>query len=935
MTQDLRTPARGILQAFLRRLGAARPWVSLAILLRFQLLLGSVFFFFPFVARRTPLEVLFGNLYVLGWAGQATVALLALVASWVFLVTTVLTVWHGGARLGDPSGLPLAPRLGGWLYRFRFPAALGLAAPTLAAVFVASGEELGGERLDAHLRDLFGRTGALAAGFVAAILVLYLAGLLEAWLTPPRRPRSGLFPELPLWIETLHTLHPPRWQRRALARLRALLRSPGFGPGYLDRNRQIGRGHALAVGFTFLSATLYFGYGIVSCPLWARTPMPALAGVLLVVNFLAWTLPALAFFLDRFRVPVLSGIVLLGLLLFQVPGNDHYFRLVEPARNAAAPEPRADVEAFGERLVSGGPDRPIVIVMAAGGGITSAAWSAKVLSELASDEATGEAFVSGLAMVSAVSGGSVGTMFFVDRLDGPARLSPEAAREIRRAASESSLEPVAWGMAFPDLLRGVFPWPFVGPRWLDRSWALEHSWTVRLGENRPVPTLAGWRREALDGRKPLVIFNSTVAETGDRFQFATMALDRPKPADPTASSGEPKPRCCDFFAEFHGRNLTVPTAVRLSATFPFVSSAARVQGGAGPGVHFVDGGYYDNSGVLSALELLNRVFPGREETLRGRPIYLLTLRIFEPDPRPLAEVSPAGSWASAFLAPVSTVIKVRTTTQAARNAWEIDQFANRWRGRGLDVRIVDASYDDTGPLSWRLTEVEKERIENHWEKVAERESMKSFRRVLAGREPASPSAPAAPPPPAVAQLEGWARLAYGFDLAWFRSPWTLGFALLATISWAALLLKAWGPLRRAFPASVAAWELSFSIRRARRLWTGWTAGLSEERTRRLLRLQLVLDLLFVPFYALLASGLCWWTALRFSNEGIAVDLAALAALPLLAGLLDLAEDLFLFATVRRSGPAQPWQAFAGAAASLKFALLAIVALGLLGAWFVA
>src|SRR6185295_7510058 len=234
-------------RAVFRRLPAVRPYLSLAILLRFQILLGAVFFLFPFFARRAPGDALFGNLFVLGWVGQATITLSALVASWVFLVTTALVVWHGGARIDQPCELPFASILRHPLFRARMLVALALAAPNLAAVFIASGEGLAGGGLSEHLLDLGRRTGALVAGLLAAVVVFYLSGLLEAWLTPPERPRSGLFPELPAWISRLHSLRPPRSPRRALVLLRALLRSPGFGPGYLDADREIGRGHALAV----------------------------------------------------------------------------------------------------------------------------------------------------------------------------------------------------------------------------------------------------------------------------------------------------------------------------------------------------------------------------------------------------------------------------------------------------------------------------------------------------------------------------------------------------------------------------------------------------------------------------------------------------------------------------------------------------------------
>ena len=55
------------------------------------------------------------------------------------------------------------------------------------------------------------------------------------------------------------------------------------------------------------------------------------------------------------------------------------------------------------------------MVTAAGGGIQAAAWTAQVLTGL--DEIYGKEFSDSIGVVSSVSGGSVGAMFFLDRWD--------------------------------------------------------------------------------------------------------------------------------------------------------------------------------------------------------------------------------------------------------------------------------------------------------------------------------------------------------------------------------------------------------------------------------------------------------------------------------------------------------------------------------------
>jgi hypothetical protein len=58
----------------------------------------------------------------------------------------------------------------------------------------------------------------------------------------------------------------------------------------------------------------------------------------------------------------------------------------------------------------------------------------------------------------------------------------------------------------------------------------------------------------------------------------------------------PQPPC--------SKDISVLTATRLSAAFPYVAPAARADVD-GPGVHIVDGGYYDNYGTSSLVEWLD------------------------------------------------------------------------------------------------------------------------------------------------------------------------------------------------------------------------------------------------------------------------------------------------------------------------------------------
>src|SRR5437773_11256272 len=123
---------------------------------------------------------------------------------------------------------------------------------------------------------------------------------------------------------------------------------------------------------------------------------------------------------------------------------------------------------------------------------------------------------------------------------------------------------------------------------MDRGIAAEHAWKRQAPE--VAAPLAAWRPDVLGGRRmPAVIFNATLEDTGGRLAIGTTDL-----ADK---------RGVKNFGSIYGNVVdpSVVTAARLSATFTYVSPAARIDA---PVLrtrtyHVVDGGYFDNYGIAS------------------------------------------------------------------------------------------------------------------------------------------------------------------------------------------------------------------------------------------------------------------------------------------------------------------------------------------------
>src|SRR5690606_23413477 len=140
-----------------------------------------------------------------------------------------------------------------------------------------------------------------------------------------------------------------------------------------------------------------------------------------------------------------------GLLLLDVSltPSDYYYEVMDPPQAGVTEMPRAD-----ELLVRSGEADDgqvnVVLIAAAGGGIQAAAWTARVLSGIeayALERGQADAWRNSLRLLSGVSGGSVGIYYYADRWNDPPEKTAQQLEEVFEAASSSSLEAVAWGLA--------------------------------------------------------------------------------------------------------------------------------------------------------------------------------------------------------------------------------------------------------------------------------------------------------------------------------------------------------------------------------------------------------------------------------------------------------------------------------------------------------
>lgn len=457
-----------------------------------------------------------------------------------------------------------------------------------------------------------------------------------------------------------------------------------------------------------------------------------LVGSLVRLSILA--IPVLGFLLVY-----AAGIEVLGL------ADNHAFR-----REVRPVERKALDEAFDAWLASR-KDRaayeavqrpyPVYIVTAEGGGLYAAHAAAQFLTRM---QDLCPSFAHHLFAMSSVSGGSLGAAVFGGLMandpaaasaDEPCKrnvkttLGPVETRA-KQILSSDFLAPAIWGALFPDFLQRFIPYPL--PQ-LDRARVLEHAFEEAWVGSGPNPMSGGLfdlcgkgMAGCLAGPTPHLVLNVANIETG--MQMALSPID----LSPVGQNIDPSAKITGKIYDFFGAtgadpfHLPLSTAVGLSARFPWVSppgwfvqepelppeqmatraKSKRVKRAKSQKTRytFVDGGYVDNSGVATALNIaqyIDGLQPRRNVDIRIIMISALWSPLdraqFDPPPdRPQGEIFPP--------------ISASTSTRVGRGYKT--QFDAVFETRpGLSITETGFYYGfEVLPLGWQLSDVSRNYI---------------------------------------------------------------------------------------------------------------------------------------------------------------------------------------------------------------------------------
>lgn len=373
---------------------------------------------------------------------------------------------------------------------------------------------------------------------------------------------------------------------------------------------------------------------------------------------------------------------------------------------------------------------PIVFFCASGGGIRSSVWTLSVMQKL--DSLSDGMFSRYCKMITGASGGMIGSAYYRELLmqkqDG--KIKTTLNREYIDRMARDILNPVAFCIATSDVFIRYQrfsdgPYKYT----IDRGYIFEKSLNDNLG-NVFEKRIFDYRIPEENADIPMVVFTPTIVNQGRKLIISPLNLSflTYQNSDNYCSSfGEVEFK--RFFRDQNAVNLRYSSAIRMSATFPYVMPMVTLP--TEPSTEIMDAGIRDNYGISITLKFINEFKSWIENNTSG--VIIVTTR---DRPKELKIGNYNYSLYTKMAKPAFNVLDNIFYTQDFENDQLIETTI---KNSGLKIQVVDFCLPNSDKnkisLSWHLTKLEKNLILSSFEQDFNIKAFKEFLHAINKKAP--------------------------------------------------------------------------------------------------------------------------------------------------------------------------------------------------------
>jgi hypothetical protein len=334
---------------------------------------------------------------------------------------------------------------------------------------------------------------------------------------------------------------------------------------------------------------------------------------------------------------------------------------------------------------------PVFFLSSEGGALRTGAFTAMLLAKL---QDSFPDFKKHIYCFSGVSGGSLGLQFFQSLEERSSTNKFISNRNnTKRFFEMDYLSPVTGKLVFGEMLNYFIPIHisrFDRAIVLEKTW--EASWANATAHDLPNAFAASFDEQIGDD-KPAIFINTVESETGLPTVWTNVLLD----------SGIALSANRDLRNKFR---ISIPysTAINLGTRFPLLSPAAMLQKNE-MRLHYIDGGYYENKGQQTLLEVLQAIH--LENYARVTPI-IIQFNFSQDDTSSNKSIR--------FANEIMEVVNGIENTRYARVSLATEALKNYMLHRFDTQQIINLNLDISVkklPMNWLLSHTAIDRVDHY------------------------------------------------------------------------------------------------------------------------------------------------------------------------------------------------------------------------------
>lgn len=373
--------------------------------------------------------------------------------------------------------------------------------------------------------------------------------------------------------------------------------------------------------------------------------IPAAASAIILLSIMMMLVGAVTFWLREWATPAVIG----GLIVFNFLSNTEILNRphtafgmdysVEPAPyNLQTLDEMLHVDSLAKdreftlqilenwkHKFPSGKKPKMVFIAVSGGGQRAALWTLNVLQE--AEKVTDGKIFAHTQMITGASGGVIGAAFFRElylrKSDGQDinLYDPKYLSQI----SSDNLNPIIFTLLVNDVFIRTQYFKYAGRRYLkDRGFSFELQLNINTDYVLDKP-IAAYRQPELESKIPMLPITPLITNDGRKLYISPYPIGYMGISSGRVESFSEKSQGIDFYRFFANQdapNLRFISALRMGATFPFITP--NIQMPSSPGMETMDSGLSDNFGIQDAVKFIHVFQDWISENTSG--VLLLTVR---------------------------------------------------------------------------------------------------------------------------------------------------------------------------------------------------------------------------------------------------------------------------------------------------------------------